>query len=322
MECLKDFILSRSCANQGALPKSGLWLEMLEGISIQNVAKVDDGKYDSAKAFIQEKIDFAGQLVLEDARAMLMDEFATSETKEAAKIGVLEPELGYYDAEDLDRGIYIEKRYSPLGQIIVEKLTLLANTTIQGKTVTISDGIITKTFEVDLVAGMPYTFEVGFEGITDYLTIKWNTADIEAGASSIRKSITRGFCGYCGGSDAPLFIQGINGSTRGMSSYGIQADIQLKCDLKKAFCQMLDDLKFAILYKVGILILKEWQASTRLNFLTIHSDEWLELKLPEWEELTYPAKLKNGLVNASTYLSKMDSRCFQKNGWTYAETLG
>lgn len=322
MNCVQDFILSKACINQGKSPRSGLYIEHLEGISIKNIADVDDGKYGSAAAFIQDKLDFAAELVLEDARAFLNNELSTKETSEAAVIGVLEPELGYYDAEAVTKGVYIEKRYSPMGKIRLDKLTLLVNTTINGKELIITDGINEKTVTVDLVAGVPKVVDVQYEGITDYLTIKWNTADIEPAASSIRKSITRGFCGYCDGADAPIYIQGINGQQRGYSSYGIQAHIQLRCDLKQAFCQMIDDLKFAILYKTGILLLKEWQSTTRLNYLSIHSDEWLALKLTEWEELTYPEKLKQGLWNASTYLSKLDSRCFQKDEWKYAETIG
>ncbi len=321
MLCLKDFILSKGCTNNGKVPKSGLWLENLEGISVKNAAQIADN-HQSGAQLIQEKIDFAGQLVLEDARAMLLKEFATSETKEAALIGVLEPELGYYDPENADKGVYIEKRYSTLGQIVIDSLTVLADTTVTDKVITVSDGINPQEFKVNLEAGVPTEVEVNYKGITDWVTVKWNTSDISPAASSIRKSITRGFCGYCGNSDAPIFIKGINGSNRGYSSYGIQVHMQLACSMEKAFCHLLDDLKFAMLYKVGILILKEWQSSSRLNFLSIHSDEWLQYKLPEWEELTYPQHLKSGLMNISTYLDKMDSRCFQKDGWKYDETTG
>ena len=251
-----------------------------------------------------------------------MQEFHTSETKEAAIVGVLEPDKGFYDSENEIKGIYIEKRFSTLGQIVIDSLTLLCDTTIENKTILISDGITQKELEVNLQAGVPTEVFVGFSGITDWVTIKWNTSDIRPAASSIRKSITNGFCGYCGSGDAPIYIQGLNGNQRGYSSYGIQAHIQLKCDLKKAFCHLLDDLKFAILYKAGIQILKEWQSSTRLNFITIHSEEWLQMKLPEWEELTYPKYLNSGVQNILTYLDRMDSRCFQKNGWKYDEATG
>lgn len=322
MNCLKNYILSRSCENNGKVPRSGLYIEQLEGISIQNIADTDDGKYGSAKAFIQDKIDFAAQIVLEDARQFLNEELSTSETSEAAVIGAFQRDLGYYASEAVEKGLYIEKRFAPMGKVQLDKLVLLVKNDISNKKIIITDGITKEEIFVDLVGGVPLTVDVSFQGATDFLTVKWDTSDIEPAASSVRKSITNGFCGYCDGIEAPLYVQGINGTYKGFGSYGIQAHIQLKCDLKQAFCQMIDDLKFAILYKAGILILKEWQSSTRLNYITIHSEDWLELKLTEWEELTYPEKLKQGLQNASTYLSKLDSRCFQKEGWKYAETIG
>jgi hypothetical protein len=80
-----------------------------------------------------------------------------------------------------------------------------------------------------------------------------------------------------------FYVNGIEGGVvGGFKSPGITANVTLPC-LDSLFCQFREELAPAFLYDTGVCILKEWQASTRLNVYALKK-EWVVAKIPEWEQ--------------------------------------
>lgn len=80
-----------------------------------------------------------------------------------------------------------------------------------------------------------------------------------------------------------FYVNGIEGGVvGGFKSPGITANVTLPCG-DALFCQFREELAPAFLYDTGVCILKEWQASNRMNFLALKK-EWVEMKIVEWNE--------------------------------------
>ena len=317
MECLKDFILSKGLCNEQE-SKSGLYIEQLEGISIKNIAAIEDGKYDSAKALIQEKVEFAGNLVFNEARKFLDAKVIGNETMASASVGVIRKSgLNYYDEEAGNRGISICKRRTPLSKIKIDTVSGISNTTATGVVITIEDSETKKTFTTDMVAGERFYIDVDYTSDNDKVLIYWDTTNIEAAVTWLEGSHYNYGCGHCMNNDPFLHIRGYNDGKDSQGTFGLTANIRLICDLDLALCRLSKDLAYPILYKAGILILQEWLASTEVNFLTVHSQDWAENKIKEWEQIDYKTTFKVASKKITDYITSLDRHCFQKNTYRY-----
>ena len=80
-----------------------------------------------------------------------------------------------------------------------------------------------------------------------------------------------------------FYVNGIeDGVVGGFKSPGITANVSLPCS-DALFCKYRLQLAPAFLYDTGVAILKEWEASSRMNVLALKKD-WVAKKIPEWQK--------------------------------------
>ena len=80
-----------------------------------------------------------------------------------------------------------------------------------------------------------------------------------------------------------FFVNGIeNGAVGGFKSPGITVNVSLPCN-DSLFCKYREVLAPAFLLDTGIQVLREWQASNRMNVFALKK-EWVEKTLPVWEK--------------------------------------
>lgn len=320
MSCSENFIGIR-CLCDGASEeksKSGLYIENLEGIDIKNVADVTTGKFENAKDLIQNKIDFAIESVFSDLHSELHPYLTLHSAIEIASIGDFESE--YNLDNEGQKGLKITKHKSKLSDLIIEKVVLSFKEDVEDEELFIIDGEHEEVIEFSATAGTRHEIELNYTAKTDEVII-FTDMSLQLLKGDIGNCHQLSNCDACGSGGDYEHLTAVNydfGSGSETSYFnGIQAHCQVVCSIDKIRCSLLHTLKMPILYKSGILILQEWESTDRLNFLAIYSDEWVEKKLVEWIDYTYPNELEKVSRSLIHLLKGFDKACVQCNGAKY-----
>jgi hypothetical protein len=314
--CLDNFIGIRAACQAGAsAPVSGLYIEDLPGISIKSLASVD-AKYASAQKLVSEKAIFAGKKVLEMAREVIRPRFHV-ETAIDEVIG------GQFNEDTLatttnERGLRIEKSFTQLTTTRIPFVYVKSNTTVNDVDILVKEGGTTKlTKTVNLEAGVELCVDLNYETSALEVDIVIANNSVEPFSGSSRYTALKADCNSCGnGLSKFVTVRGLDNGTTSNLLFGIRAEVIIVCHLDKGLCYLRNDLKLPILYQTGIEILKEWRASDRMNFLTIHSQDWVEDTLADWE-VEVDVLFKNRARGLANFLKSVDNNCFVCGGLSY-----
>lgn len=213
-----------------------------------------------------------------------------------------------------ERGITVRKFSNdrfPLRGFRISKIYVKGNDTVNGKIVKIIDGANTVLLPaIDLVAGETYVIDnVDYTVKSEKFSVVMDFTDVQ-GASPIT------FLSYCGGCSNWNNID----KYEVQSAYGIALDFTYECRGERIMCQILPYLKYAILYRCGIEILNEFEASDRVNFFAIHKAEWREKNLKLWQEM-YEKELKLKLSSISNVVRNIDNGCFSNKRFDITEPI-
>jgi hypothetical protein len=285
-ECYEDYITFREGCNTTP-PKSGLYLEGLEGISLKRAANIADSGYKQGVLMAEDKVIHALQ-VLESVVAgklMLLQTFLPP-APPALEFCTFNDNLNGVAVEDRGLQIYQNNLLSPFSSFFIEKIFVKSNTTVT-KTIKVEDevGNLLTSFSAPLIANKLHTIEANFALFGTQSYVVMDNSDLSTYKTNCRKN------SECCSGDATtrpnkLFsVKGWDGSncSGDGNSYGIAVRGGLRCDISSLMCFILPYIKQAVLYQSGIEILNEMLASDRLNCVTIYSKEWATEKIPEWE---------------------------------------
>jgi len=327
MECASGFIgIRQACASAGmSAPKSGLFIEDLEGISVKNLEGINGGKYDDAVDLVNRKTMHAARLVTEELRAYISPTFREELVLETGFGGKFETEEEYTALLDLEYGLRASMINNNLRELRLEEIFLLFEGDFS-KEIEISDGVATIKINeggtsVIAKAGEVTRIPVDFVSSNGQIDISYNGLGVSSRNGTTSSTQFLRSCSHCGSLGFENFtVKGIAGESEDEELYGVRARFSIDCSMEKALCLSLSRLKMAILYRVGIEILKEWEASDRMNWLTIHSRDWALEKRAEWEEITYPNLMKTLSSGVAHFLKKVDKNCLNCGGTTYGYT--
>lgn len=311
--CLSGFIVPRVTCEGGtpATPRSGLYVEDLPGISCVALANVEPGKFLDAQTYIDEKMRFAGKLILEQIRMHLEPHVQERATKEAGFIGT-------YDETTLSgtaqkRGVRVRVEGGAMMIPCISRIWLKATTAVVGLKVYLKDGETITEYSVDIAANTETEVWLNYEAKNKTVDIYVEDADFIPYSGSTQGTTYFANCGHCGGHGRYFGIAGdglLNGSAT-TALQGIRAEVVLLCSIEPVVCILFSRFKFALLYQWGVLALEEWIATPRTNYFAIHSKEWAIATLQKWNEVDLPKHMKLATEQLAGFLAKLDPDCLE-----------
>lgn len=299
MKCLENYIGVRSLWEHCEKPPSisGLYLEDLEGMTLSRIADIEYGKAQNAAKFFEQIVIRSGRVMIEEVKIHLQNYLRPNAAIDFGRIGKFSSQT--CGAGELELNTCLGN----LQRFVLESVVLKFDTTAT-ITLTLTDGSHTETKEVDVIADTEITVPWFYIGKTNNITI--TTDAIGYSGSIAREHSYRNGGAIC-----------CNQTSNKVC--GISANYTIQCDFDAILCAALPHLNMPYLYSVGIEVLKEWEASDRLNFLTIHGAEWAAEKRDEWQVK------RNEFINASIsgiakFLQSLDRKCVNCGGYSYGYT--
>lgn len=315
-ECLVDFIVLKDgcyCFEDGTKaptpePKSGFYIEFLQGISIENISDITPENQD-ATALINNMVYLAANVVEKRLTSYLSNngydlnkrgkEYQACNVSNIADIPVA-----------FDKGLRISKANitSEQAVIYVEALKIkvqnAGSTTLKiedengnvlwSKTITLPANVETKvkvdkSFSEDIIFALADSTNVGL--------FQWNC------------NYQGGCCGRQIAQRQDLSVMGFDGVQLSYTGF-LGACLRLDCTDKNIICNFLDKLAFSILYQTGAEILKEWLSpSSRINLIKNFGKEWAQEQIEVYQNQSIEyleAEVRN-IQNLLSY----DKYCFK-----------
>lgn len=274
--CFDNLVGIRGCTT--VQPRSGLYINDLEGISIKTSALIAEAEKGSGRLMLEEKILFAAQLM----QVELAHQFArVGVYRLNSVIGSLK--VGYRDyrkdpnpAGYTPEGIIIDRvsteRFANLWINAIEVYPL---ETASGVELNIDNGHETTTYTFDVVANQPKRVNIDYntteERVTLLLdqTVQWSYTHMFDPSIGGRRG-----CRNCpgGGAKSEDYLRNLYVYSTGNSSqtYGMRVDASLVCEPDTIWCVFPPrDLGMLLLYRSGVEIMNEAQNADRLNYVTL-----------------------------------------------------
>jgi ribosomal protein S13 len=314
--CFSNFIgLTKKC-NLPA-PTSGLYLDMLEGVSLKSVANIAMGDATTAQQLINEKTELVFRMLEEEVYSFLFNE-----TVEHSVESIVSRSFGLdsFHGYDGTRGLRVYAKRGQLTKLHIERLYLLSASDVDDLVITIDDNLNPITKTVNLEAGIELVVELNYSTTSHEVDITYQSEAFEPHEGSISPWDRFYFngCNSCGCKG--IRMVGLEHDDEISAYRGIRADVSLQCDRSKMVCLIAQRSKLAILYLVGAEVMKEAASTDRVNFLSINGKENAVAKAQEWEAKALGI-LQGNSQGISNYLRQAQSDCFICNNTKYGYSL-
>jgi hypothetical protein len=296
--CLDNFI-GVKCLS--ANPKSGLWINDLEGINIRMAADIADSGYISGLQLLEQKIKFASELVIQELSGFLLPYFRVNSIIDEMLVGDFNS--NYLAPSPNDRGIKAIVKNTRMMRVFVGEVKIRIQQANITHSFEIIDGLNSTSFSFDTDAnGEASVFANYISSNREIYIVMDNTAinpadtDVKSGCSCSSKS------------SQFMLVNGWNGSGVGNNSYGIKAQLTAECKIDEMICIIAQQLRFPILYKAGLEIVKEAKATDRLNSVTLLDNDKINFL---YEEFTnqYNNHMKLVVNQLPELMKRIDDIC-------------
>jgi len=301
--CFENFI-GIKCVSL-TTPKSGLYVDDLEGINLRFAADIADSGTTSGISLLMQKIDFATQLVLDDISKFASPYFRMKSLVDELKIG--EFTSTFELPSNNFKGIRIQTRDSRMLRIRVQSIKIRILETNLVHSIQIFDGVDNISF--------PFTTDANGDAeiFVDYLS---NTSEIyvtmDNTAINPNKTKVKGSCNCSTTKSEFLVANGWTGSTTTSTSFGLVVNAAAECSVDEIGCVLAQKLRFPILYRTGIEIVKEALTTDRLNSVTLLDSAKCEFLLAEFEK-QYESTFKTSIDSLPSLFARMDDICITCN---------
>lgn len=310
--CVDNFIgLSSKC--QVTPPTSNLYIDMLEGMNVKNIASFTTGNAINAQALLNEKLKLVFLDLKNNFSRVLYDNVVGHSVD-----SLICPD---FDDKTIEgnvqrRGIEVERKRGQLTKLFIERIYVKSATSVNGVVVTVTDGVNQETYNIDLTADLETLIELNYSTTGKKITIYFENADVVPYVGSVKPYDD--FCEYdCNGCGCEgLRVRAVAGNSYLTSFRGIRVDASLQCDTEKMTCLIAQRMSLTVLYMLGIQLLNEWESSDRLNFLTVNNKEWAAAKKNEWQQKVNEDIYQNS-QGIQEYLRRAESKCFICNNVKY-----
>jgi hypothetical protein len=299
--CFENFI-GIKCVSTST-PKSGLYVDDLEGINLRFAADVADSGFTSGINLIQSKISFATQIVLDEIAKFASPYFRMNSLIDELKVGDWVSPVSYLSPAAANKGVRITTRESRMLRIRVQSVQIRIQQPAFTGNIEINDGIFVQQY--------PFTTDVdGFAEIyPNYLS---DTAEIYIVTSNTLinplNTKVKSSCNCSTAKSRFLSANGWNGSSTSSTSFGLVVQAVAECSPDEIACLLAQRLRFPILYKSGIEIVKEALTTDRLNSVTLLDSDKCEFMLTEFEK-QYQSHFETTIKSLPSLFSRMDDIC-------------
>lgn len=307
--CFDNFI-GIKCLSQTA-PKSGLYIDDLQGINLRFAADVADSGYISGTAMVENKINIATQIVMDEIARFAMPYFRMNSLIDEILAG--EYQNGITTAAPLMRGVRITTRESRLIRIRVQSVEIRIQETNFTGTIEIVDGPNSASF--------PFTTDANGRAqvFPNYLS---STAEIYVLSDNTninpQKTKIKGSCNCSSKKSQFMIANGWTGSTTSSDSFGLVVQAVAECDQNQIACMLSQKLRFPIWYRAGIEIVTEALTSDRLNSVTLLDKEKCQFLLDLFGQ-EYDKTMKSAMEQLPDFFSRLDDICVVCNQSRYIQ---
>lgn len=298
MDCLDNIIgIHRNCNE--VEPTSGLWIQNLEGMNMSVVNAAVDNETISGVTLIEEKITHAQNAIVAQIRTQLANKVKVGSIIESDTIGFYKDNLRVVAAESGKlKGIKIRIDNYPHLEFFLSKIFLK-----------LSQSLATEIYIYDLLSDtLLDTIEITTEAKKAkavlvnkaYQTNKQRLhlfICIDAGVSdTYQTNLSNAGCASCydsgygnkyisfSGSSIDSGDQVIDSNLSSNSgTSGLSLEYSLTCSVEPFICSMGNIIAWPLLHKVGAEIMKELQASRRLNSIVNIDSDLNQILQERWE---------------------------------------
>ena len=310
MGCLDTIIgIKAQCTGADTESLSGYFITDYPGITIQSASNYNDEKTITGFNYLVDLRRRAMLRLNNDIQAYIASNYRVNAiTGNAWKTGEFTTSTISAGTTGQRRGlvIYKQKPQCRLYKIVLNRVRIYSNETIT-TTLRLADtnGTVYNT-SVELEQGVitELVLNKTFEGSEIQITLP---SDISVYGSTP-------FCGIgCGNtlkSDC-VRVNGLsNGTPNTTQSYGIEADVQCKCDLTTLVCDLAtNNLIGQCAYELcGAMFYDEMVKNHRLNYLTIYQGEEIKQQAQAGFQ-AYQSYMENAMKGLRNYLVNSDGGC-------------
>jgi len=304
MACITDFITYRG---SDVTPSSGLYVNDLYGVNLSKMDAVANTDYVDVREFIYRKIVMSIAYVAVELKRYAMPYFKMNSVVGHYLGGKFDEDLEYHDAVAADRGIRIDIAETALSQIVINRVTIRANTA-GIYNVVVKDGTDTTNYPITLVAGAEEDVEINQYCDTKRVYITVNNIAGSKGDANMD---------CCSGYNI-LDVTGWNGTKVSSHHYGVRADVTVICNPGNLFCMVKDFLAYSVLYRFGIELANEALETDRFNYFSmVTRDDIKDLRESYMED--YKNEMETVARTLPVFLRKLDDYCIICNQNKYVQ---
>ena len=265
-KCFDNYITIKG---SGVTPTSGLYINDLPGINLRSAANVADSEYQSGLVFLQDKISFATQLCVEELRTYFLPYFRINSIVDDHRFGVFK--TAALNPQASERGIKLKRHSSRMLKLRVERIKIKLQQVGFVHSVEITDGNVQTSYDFKTDLNGEAEIDLSYLATEKEIFVTMDNAAINPIDATIKKA-----CNCYAHKGRYISGYGWNGTGTASSTFGLQVDVSAPCDEDEFACAIIHRLKFPILYRAGIEIVKEMIATDRLNSFTLLDQETAE----------------------------------------------
>lgn len=290
LTCFGDNYIGIRGECDATTPDSGIYVNDLPGVTLELASSLATAENVKGVTLLRQYEHEAIRKVWRDIKTKLSNQITIDNIIDQRQVGVHENEIDqikYLATVAADVGIKIQKTdCDPYTAIRVNYIDIRANTTLSGKTLTITDGLTpgcdTKTFTFDITPCKKvriYTAFTAFSGNV-FVTVDGSDIDLEDMSIYSNGCACRNSCSCS--TYGCFTVDGWNGTSEVTQSYGMTANVSCVCSGSEFLCAVKDEIAEAVQMRMGILIAQDLLTSKRCNFMVKNSAEDAKNMLIMW----------------------------------------
>ena len=309
MRCLRDYVGLKICGRDTSLPPSGLYINSLNGIGLDQLSSLADADQRSVTGVWSDIQDRALLRFSDDVRAVFSSKYKISNIQQSVTL-TKKVDSETADAGEVNKwkGIVIDQRISgasdqyknsALSAIHVQRVAFKCDASNDGDATTLKvfdllTGDVLFSKAVALATGwntieVNETFTANGFDIPQVVFVAINADGIACFDKTIDSiltnhygqllSINGGISTYTSASDAVLESD----VTTGANSYGLTAEVSLRCSFDAVACSNKELFKRALWLLLGIETMQEQLSSVRLSAYTSIGQKQAQENVTAWE---------------------------------------
>lgn len=303
--CLNNFIGVRCLTTE---PKSGLWINDLPGINLGYAADIVDRGGMSGLQFLQEKVDFATKLVIQEIAGYSNPFFRINSIIDEIKVG--DYQRLFIPALAIDRGVYLKAKKSRLLKLRINNIKLKLQNQNYATVIEVDDGVSVTTYNVTTDNDGVAIVEPNYLASTGEVWITMND-----GAALPARTDVKTNCGCSTKASKYITANGWNGSVSNQT-YGFEVSAVAECNYDDFACIIASKLPFPILFKAGLEVVKEAITTDRLNAITLLDEDKVNFLLKNFQD-EYDRHMKVLTDSIPELMKRADDCCIVCNQSRY-----